>query len=206
MLLSCDDFEVEDIIKHFARSRAFLCINTSIQIFYQDVLFGLLDKNFADYDFASHYRKYYEDIQNIGNQGDMNDIFEIHKLLYKILYRKSDIGIRLTAAYRADDKKLLAELLEELKSIRADIETLHVMYHDLWHKMYKPFGWEQFDMKFGGLKARMDTAIIRVGRYINGEIASIPEFEAERLYFDGYPNAMIEVGSVNTFDRPALTD
>lgn len=206
MLLSCDDFEVEDIIKHFARSRAFLCINTSIQIFYQDVLFGLLDKNFADYDFASHYRKYYEDIQNIGNQGDMNDIFEIHKLLYKILYRKSDIGIRLTAAYRADDKKLLAELLEELKSIRADIETLHVMYHDLWHKMYKPFGWEQFDMKFGGLKARIDTAIIRVGRYINGEIASIPEFEAERLYFDGYPNAMIEVGSVNTFDRPALTD
>ncbi len=206
MLLSCDDFDVEDIMKHFAKSRAFLCINTSIQIFYQDVLFGLLDKNLAHYDFASHYRKYYDDIQKAGDQGDMNDIFEIHKVLYKVLYRKSDIGIRLTSAYRADDKKLLADLLEELKSIREDVETLHVMYHNLWHKMYKPFGWEQFDMKFGGLKARMDTAIIRVGRYINGEIASIPEFEAERLYFDGYPNAMIEVASVNTFDRPALTD
>ncbi len=206
MLLSCDDYSPEDIEKHFAKSRAFLCINTSIQIFYQDVLFGLLDKNLADYDFSSHYRKYYDDITKIDNQGDMQDIFEIHKVLYRILWKKSDIGIRLTAAYRADDKKLLSDLLEELKSIRADVETLHIMYYEMWHTMYKPFGWEQFDMKFGGLKARMDTAVMRISKYLGGEISSIPEFEVERLYFDGYPNAMIEVGSVNTFDRPALTD
>lgn len=47
---------------------------------------------------------------------------------------------------------------------------------------------------------------MRISKYLGGEISSIPEFEVERLYFDGYPNAMIEVGSVNTFDRPALTD
>ncbi len=205
-LLSCDDFDIEDIKENFARSRAFLCINTSIQIFYQDILYGLLDKTLSGYDFKSHYRKYLDAIEKVGDQGDMNDIFEIHKVLYSAISRKSDMGILLTDAYRAGDKVKLAELLEEAKILLTEIEKLHDMYYALWHKTYKAFGWEQFDMKLGGLEARIKTAINRISQYLSGDIDSIPEFEAERLYFDGYDKPMIEVGQVNTFDRPALTD
>lgn len=206
MLLSCDDFPVEDIIENFAKSRDFLCINTSVQIFYQDLLYGLLDKTISGYDFKSHYRKYADAINKVGNQGDMNDMFEIHKLLYEVVWRKSDMGIRLTNAYREGDKACLAELLAEVKIMLGDVDKLHRMYYDYWHKIYKPFGWEQFDMRMGGLKARIASAINRVSQYLDGEIESIPEFEAERLYFNGYDKPMIEVGQAISFDRPCTTD
>lgn len=206
MLLSCDDFDVDDIIENFARTREFLCINTSIQIFYQDLLYGLLDRNFRDYDFKSHYKKYLDAIEKVGDQGDMNDIFEIHKLLYAIIWRKSDMGIRLTDAYLAGDKTALSALVDEMKIILDDVRKLHRMYYDLWHKTNKPFGWEQFDTRLGGLEARITSAIARVSQYVCGEVDSLPEFEAERLYFNGYDKAMIEVGSVISFDRPCTTD
>ncbi|MBR2476534.1 MAG: beta-N-acetylhexosaminidase [Clostridia bacterium] len=206
MLLSCDDFPVDDIIEHFARTRAFLCINTSIQIFYQDLLYGLLDKNFRDYDFKSHYKSYLDAIEKVGDQGDMNDIFEIHKVLYRILVSKSDMGIRLTDSYLAGDKATLGTLVVEMGVMLEDIMKLHGMYYDLWHKTNKPFGWEQFDGRLGGLEARIRTTIRRVSQFVSGEVSSLPEFEAERLYFDGYDKAMVEVAGVHTFDRPCITD
>lgn len=204
MLLSCDDFPVDDIIKNIVGYKEVLCINTSYQIFYQDLLYGLLDKNFRNYDFKSHYKEYLDKISNVGDCGDMNDIFELHKLLYSFIYHKSDMGIRLTDAYLAKNKEMLAELTGEIGVMLDELKAIHGLYHTIWHKINRPFGWDQLDMRLGSLRARLETAVVRVNEYLNGTVESLPEFEAERLYYNGYDKAMFEVNRPESFDRPCL--
>lgn len=206
MLLSCDDFPVEDIIENIFGYKEVLCINTSYQIFYQDVLYGLIDKNLRDYDFKAHYKEYLDKISKVGDCGDMNDIFELHKHLYSFIYHKSDIGIRLTDAYCAGDKKLLAELSGEVVSMLDELKTIHGLYYKIWHKINRPFGWDHLDMRLGALSARLESAVKRVGEYLSGDVEALPEFEAERLYYNGYDKAMFEVNSPDSFDRPCSWD
>ena len=51
----------------------------------------------------------------------------------------------------------------------------------MWHKTNKPFGFEVLDVRYGGLISRIDTAILRIEEYLNGEITKIEELEEKRL-------------------------
>lgn len=44
-------------------------------------------------------------------------------------------------------------------------------------KDHKPFGWEVLDLRYGGLRARLETMHERVVAYLAGEEDSIPELE-----------------------------
>ena len=50
---------------------------------------------------------------------------------------------------------------------------------------YKAIGWEILDIRYGGAIMRIDTAMLRIDDYLNGDISSIEEFEEERLSFSG---------------------
>ena len=54
-----------------------------------------------------------------------------------------------------------------------------------WAKLYKPFGWEVIDLRYGGLETRLKTTSMRIRDYLNGELDRIEELEPERLTFDG---------------------
>jgi len=47
----------------------------------------------------------------------------------------------------------------------------------------KSFGWEIFDLRYGALLMRIDTAISRIDEYLKKELSNIEELETERLAF-----------------------
>ena len=49
----------------------------------------------------------------------------------------------------------------------------------------KPFGWEVYDIRYGGLLARFDTVKERLGAYLAGETDRLEELEERRLRLDG---------------------
>lgn len=155
----------------------------SKQVFYNDVLLGLFDKNFRLYDYRVHFAKALEKLEGTGKQGDLEYLFDYGRLLAKILAAKSDMGIRLTDAYVGHDRKKLAALTEELAVLESDCEKLHETAAEIWYRNNKPFGFEVFEMRLAGVKARVKRARARVKAYLNGETPTLPELEEERLYY-----------------------
>jgi len=47
--------------------------------------------------------------------------------------------------------------------------------------VFKPFGWEELDGRYGWVIARLRGAKRRIEAYLSGEISSIPELEYEYI-------------------------
>lgn len=155
----------------------------SKQVFYNDILLGLWDKNFRLYDYKKHFSEASEKLENAGNQGSFEYLFDYYRLFAKILVSKCDMGIRLYDAYNVKDKGKLAALAKELSALHENCLTMHGILSELWHKNNKPFGFEVFDARFGGVCSRVCRAYERVSAYLDGTVDCLPEFEQERLYY-----------------------
>ena len=98
------------------------------------------------------------------------------------------MGLNLTSAYRAGDKKRLRKLIDEdLPELAEKVQTLHEIHRQLWLDTYQSFGWEIMDMRYGSLSARIKSAMDQIERYLDGRLPRIDELEAERLYYNGRP-------------------
>ena len=111
--------------------------------------------------------------------------FEVMRRLSSVLEMKADFGVRLKEAYDAKDTATLALLYKECDKIMARIAALRLAHRSAWMKYYKSFGWEVFDIRYGGLMQRFDTTKMLLGQYIRGIITKIDELEEERLWYDG---------------------
>ena len=61
------------------------------------------------------------------------------------------------------------------------MEIQLAIHKKMWHNTYKPFGFECIDVRYGGMIARINTAIERIDSYLKGEVANLEELEATRL-------------------------
>ena len=101
------------------------------------------------------------------------------------------MGIRITNAYKENDKKALGELCGETDELLTQVKKLHGAAADMWYKNNKPFGFELLDFRFGGTETRIGRAKERITDYLNGKIESVPELEEERLWFGEEGNPFI---------------
>ena len=76
--------------------------------------------------------------------------------------------------------KLLPKYLEKLE----DISRFHSYHKDTY---LRPFGTENRDQVYGGMKERAKTAIRRIGMYLDGKIEKLEELEEARLPYVGGP-------------------
>lgn len=153
------------------------------QSFYNDILLGLMDVDLSLYDFKTHYTGVLQRLEGLEDQGRFAYLFDYYRLFAKILISKCDMGKRLSDAYNAHDRKALETMAEELYGLWENCSKMHDMLADIWHKNNKPFGFEVLDARLGGVCARIRRAYLRVKAYLDGSEPSLPEFEAERLYF-----------------------
>lgn len=150
---------------------------------YQDVLQGLFDKQYEDIDLKGHYGEIYAKLCKADFPEDLKELSEYHTQLAKVLYLKSDIGLRIAASYKNNDKPALKDNVEELKNLYSEICVLHDKLSVLWLKNNKAFGLDRLDLRFGGLKERILRAESRLGMYLSDEIKCIEELEEEKLPF-----------------------
>lgn len=154
-------------------------------ILWQDILTGLFDANIKTLELGKHYRRLYEKLAQLQNcESDYISLFDFYKQLAKVLATKAEIGIDLKRAYDQKDKQRMAIHVEQLKSLKEDMKYLHEKHNRLWFELYKPFGWEVLDIRYGGASARIDTAISRIKSWLKDEVVIIEELEAERLVYD----------------------
>lgn len=161
--------------------------NASKYLMWQDILSGLADKNIEGVELDAHYEKLAEDLKKaIGRNGAYDHIFEFSYRAANVLAKKSQMGLRLTAAYKAGDKEALKNFADvELPDLINRVKDLWEYHRIQWFRIYKSFGWDIMDMRYASLVARINSAIIEVNQYLKGEMEIIEELEEKRLPLHG---------------------
>jgi hypothetical protein len=159
--------------------------NPSKFLLYQDALLGLFDCQIKGLPLNAHYAALEEKLSDARSKDAALDwIFEVPQKLCAVLKHKSELGLQLKHAYDTADIASLRHLATEvIPAIAAAVEELRVAHRTQWLKMFKPFGWEVLDIRYGGVINRLDTASVRLLAFANNEIDRIEELEQERLPF-----------------------
>lgn len=174
----------------------------SKQVFYQDPLVGLFDKNFSYFDVEKHFSKTYARINKCKATGIEGELLEIQKAYARVVMQKCDLGIRLKKAYDSKDNAELAALIPKMQALISDLDRLHELYAARYYRCNKPFGFEEKDMRFGGVRTRISRAIKRVNAYLCGEIETIDELSADRLSFENRETPFAHLYYVEKMRRP----
>lgn len=181
--------------------------NPSKYLLWQDVLLGLFDRHVEGLNLEEHYAQLREKLcrhKNAYPQGRL--LFETPEKLCAVLQQKSDLGLRLTRAYRQKDLAALRRIADrELAEVIQSVCELRAAHRAEWFAIYKPFGWEVLDIRYGGLLSRLDSAIQRLNDYLEGRVSRLEELEEERLFFDGIrrPQEGVGPGFVYNYHRIA---
>ena len=167
----------------------FCFTNPCKYLLWQDLLMGLFDKNVEGLNLTPHYKNLQRHMESyVSNNGDFGFVFSFLEKLASVLSVKAEMGLRITDAYRNKNHLVLREIAErELPELYKRAEALRIYHRELWFKINKPFGWEVLDIRYGGLQARIGSAISRINSYLEGDIPEIEELDQERLYFSGTP-------------------
>lgn len=195
--LSFDDFTEEE--KEMYYDYSICCINSSYAIFLQDVLLGIMDKTFAEFDFKTHYGKIVKGLSAAKPPKNQEDMFEQYRTAADILYIKCDLGIRLKEAYDSGDREKLKELSEEISVLEEKFEKYIALAGKTWNANCKPFGWEAQNIVLGGAASRIRWAKKRVDDYLAGDISEIEELAAERFYYNEKDRPLTEVDGYRQF-------
>ncbi len=164
-------------------------LSPSRHLLYQDPLLGMFDKNYEEYDVDTHFAEFARRMADAKLRGGAYaDMFEVYASLGAFLEIKGSLGIKLRGAYLENDMAVLKQLCDEI--IPKAIEHAKVYkstYRNFFYKHYKPEGCEIFDIRMGGVVARLESTYARLHDYLSGNIPSLPELETERLVFNETP-------------------
>ncbi|CAD6915555.1 unnamed protein product [Tilletia controversa] len=93
-------------------------------------------------------------------------------LLAQALSLKAGLRRELHEAYRTRNWVALRGLAgkggsSRLGRLRVAVERLWRYHREMWMSMYHPFGWETVELRYGGLRTRLDTMHARIGRFLD---------------------------------------
>lgn len=151
--------------------------------FWSDILLCMLDEDLSKKPMADYYKELASKYERfLGKYTNWNEEFEFIHRVINTTAKKCFMSENLRKAYLNSDKEFLAkcvnELLPELKECYLTCCEIH---RREWYKVYKPFGFEVLDVRYGGIINRINTAILRITQYLDGDIDAIEELESERL-------------------------
>lgn len=146
---------------------------------YQDPMMGLYDAQIRGMDFGKFYEELTKKFDSLEVKNELTDYY---RAFANTLAIKSELGIKITDAYLAKDKKALQKIVNEvIPECLRRVEETHILREKIWLEESKANGYEVQDIRYSALEGRLRAAIRRLNEYINGDIDSIPELEEERL-------------------------
>ncbi len=162
--------------------------NATRWLVYNDPLLGLLDWHVQGTDTGAFYRRKSAEFASVHAEDPwLEGAFGQFRAVLSLLELKADFGVRLKAAYDAADREALRALSDESLEISARLTALKEAHRASWMQCNKPFGFEMFDLIYGGLKERMETVRSRIAAYL-GSGEPIAELAEERLPFVARPD------------------
>lgn len=161
--------------------------NVSSGVLFQDIMTGLLDKNFEGLALEDHYAALAEKLAPAKSRGvaELDEMFSLYCDVVDLLKIKAEAGINITKAYREGDKATLEYFAKKrLPEIKAAMEKLRLSHRDYFFRHSKSFGWDVRDFRYGGIITRTETAIYQLTEYLDGRLNRIDELEEKRLDFN----------------------
>ena len=152
-------------------------------LLYQDPLVGLFDEDVKDLHMTEHYTALCELFTKHAQTSKTHAVlFAFYAKTAELLRYKAELGIRLHAAYQANDKAMLAHLVKtDIAAAQTAAAQLRELWRTLWFSTNKAFGFEVIDIRMGGIEARLQSTQYRIEQYLSGSIAEIEELACERL-------------------------
>ncbi|KAH9451540.1 hypothetical protein Pst134EA_025490 [Puccinia striiformis f. sp. tritici] len=177
--------------------------NLSKWLIWEEPFYSILSPQYAGHDLETHYNqlsKYLD--QAMGSRGGqtnghdgksgegrlrtidhpMNERLMLPNLIAKVLGLKCHLRDRLVHAYRHNDREELVALagpspLSRLSRLRVLCDQTWKYHRNLWMSMYKPFGWEVLDLRYGGLRARLESMHERLMGYLDPDNLAVDRIE-----------------------------
>lgn len=145
-------------------------------LFYCDPLINLLCWD-NDYDeTVSVYRNSLDVLRNYPD----HEWHKFYTLLFEIVEAKADIVCNLQKEYKADNKQYLLTLAKDkIPALRVKYKEFYKLFADTWRSNYKPFGFEVYAQRFGGIDIRLEYTIERLNEYCNGISDKIEELDED---------------------------
>lgn len=156
----------------------------SKQILYMDVLQGLFDKHFREFDLGSFYDRRLEALKTLAPCPKLEKLYDFYRTLTPILKTKWDLGIRIHDAYAAGDRAAVADCAKDCGELLSMYDAFQAAAYKLWMWENKPFGFDRVDLRLGGAMQRIRTAKARLEAYCDGSLDRIEELEEEILYME----------------------
>lgn len=177
--------------------------NPSKQIFYQDLLIGIFDGQYAGTGLKAYYEETAQLLKKAQKRaGKLEKLFKYYRLLSYIDSVKCDLGAKIRSAYLDGDKSALAWIAqEELPDLRKKVQKFHDIREQLWHEEFKPNGYEVLDVRIAGVEARLKSARRRLLDYLDGKIPALEELEEERLPYFTNGTEKMKSGKCNLWEN-----
>ncbi|KAJ1967128.1 hypothetical protein H4R35_006801 [Dimargaris xerosporica] len=145
--------------------------NLSKWLLWEDPFLSFLSPQYNGYDLEEHYRhlaNYLFHHASQQSQYPLNLRLQLPARLAQVLALKCHLRERLTQAYRLGNLFQLYQLTtERVENLIRHTRMLWQYHRALWMFMYKPYGWEVVELRYGGLITRQTTMRDRIMHYIN---------------------------------------
>ena len=122
-----------------------------------------------------------------------NARLELARLLARTLALKAGLQQNLHNAYASQDWDRLDRLKDRTRRCRNAARQLWNYHRQMWMGLYKPFGWETLELRYGGLVSRLDTLYRRLDAFLQ----HVKQGGEPGVPLNGESDVMLEVSSAD---------
>ncbi|KAI8060231.1 glycoside hydrolase superfamily [Gongronella butleri] len=152
---------------HAITDKSHYAPNISKWLLWEDPFLAFLSPQYQDEDLETYYGMLADDLMAKVKDMPENKRLELPARVARVLSLKCHLRKRCALAYKQDDLATLADLTDQrLTTLLHEVDSLWQYHRRLWHDMYKPFGWEVLELRYGGLRTRLATMHHRLEMYI----------------------------------------
>ena len=172
-----NDFERRP--EHSNYSRRFL----GKPLFWQDIMEGIYDVYLLARKMSDHYEETARAFEGKAADEKWGYLYDYAYCVMDYLATKSFIGENLIPAYRTGDRELLGRIANEyLPLLKSKTVAVHNAHRTAWFRNNKVIGWQNMDVRYGGVASRCDTAAMLINAYLEGDIDTLEELDEPRLH------------------------
>ncbi|MES2309786.1 MAG: beta-N-acetylhexosaminidase [Verrucomicrobiota bacterium] len=152
--------------------------NSSKWQLWDDPLLGVVQPHRPKVSLQRHYQSLALFLQKASKNNR-----EDHRLIFpaqiaRVLALKCDLVKDLRSAYQKKNRPALKKIQKKvIPALQVEVRALWKIHHKLWLSLYRPFGLEVLEQRYGGLLARLESLSERLQDYLEKKEPSIPEFE-----------------------------
>lgn len=162
-------------------------VTPSKYLFYEDLLCSFFVHHAKDMpeDTTSHYQSladYFEVVAKEQTNDVLRATCEFYCAYANVLQFKWNLGRNIYEAYQKKDKEKLKTIIEvQINPLFEFVESMRAARMKEWNLSNKTFGFEVLDLRFGGIKQRLETTKYRLEEYLAGNVETIEELEEVRI-------------------------